>query len=408
MFKIKCNKNNIPIVDGKIPINKNIRGQRYTINGYFYDDVISAFQKCIRKGLIKETLFWAKEIYDMKGPFRSNLINRLKIIASEDIGIANSSYIVLLKDELINYYKTSNENKKEKIIMGIIKAACISPKSRFCDSIIHAIMEPKVNTFPSDLKKYIFKKYEGKSLFLGQFGDTNKFVSYMNSFVFSLNQKDEKSMCYWAQKIFDLKKFNKNSRKTFKGKSKDPIYGIWEVLLNKVIGGLRDSHEIIKALLYFFDDRKNGSVERLFLVHALLYICYLPKSRETMWNMIDYEENLVIDNVLWNKIQKHDKIPMFDDAIDKHTKRGRKKNRNSNHLWNICVKLKNVPKQWKVDPFFDMARRLNAQREKEGINPRKRRRKEITKLNKKRTKQNNHFIRNKKKRKISIVKKVTN
>src|SRR5437879_4419775 len=64
-------------------------GQRITPGGYRCDEVASALQKCIRRGLADDALFWATEL-DLAG-FGEYVWKRLRIIASEDVGLSDNS-----------------------------------------------------------------------------------------------------------------------------------------------------------------------------------------------------------------------------------------------------------------------------------------------------------------------------
>src|SRR6478752_6344808 len=64
-------------------------GQRKTVGDYSCEEVTSALQKCIRRGLEEDALFWATEL-DLSG-FGEYVWKRLKIIASEDIGLEENS-----------------------------------------------------------------------------------------------------------------------------------------------------------------------------------------------------------------------------------------------------------------------------------------------------------------------------
>jgi replication-associated recombination protein RarA len=55
--------------------------------GYKVGEVASALQKCIRRGLADDALFWATEL-DLAG-FGEYVFKRLQIIASEDVGPAD-------------------------------------------------------------------------------------------------------------------------------------------------------------------------------------------------------------------------------------------------------------------------------------------------------------------------------
>ncbi|MGA3170347.1 MAG: hypothetical protein ABSE62_04980 [Chthoniobacteraceae bacterium] len=56
-----------------------------TPGGYKVGEVASAMQKCIRRGLAEEALFWATEL-DLAN-FGEYVFKRLRIIASEDVGL---------------------------------------------------------------------------------------------------------------------------------------------------------------------------------------------------------------------------------------------------------------------------------------------------------------------------------
>jgi replication-associated recombination protein RarA len=54
--------------------------------GYSTDEVISALQKCIRRGMEQHALFWAVELYN--SGYDEWCWKRLRIMASEDVGLA--------------------------------------------------------------------------------------------------------------------------------------------------------------------------------------------------------------------------------------------------------------------------------------------------------------------------------
>ena len=60
-------------------------GSPLTPKGYYLDEVISALQKEVRRGKEYEAVFWAVELESFNP---KALWNRLKVIASEDVGVA--------------------------------------------------------------------------------------------------------------------------------------------------------------------------------------------------------------------------------------------------------------------------------------------------------------------------------
>lgn len=65
-----------------------------TTHGYALDEVVSALQKTIRRGLVDEAMFWAHELN--QSGYGAYAWRRLMVIASEDIGIADDHAPVLV------------------------------------------------------------------------------------------------------------------------------------------------------------------------------------------------------------------------------------------------------------------------------------------------------------------------
>jgi replication-associated recombination protein RarA len=106
-----------------------------TKHGYAVDEVASAVQKCIRRGLEEDALYWAYEM--MHSPNKSHqtlLWNRLKVIATEDIGPGDFAMAILI-DVLWRNWK---EKKKEDLYyVNAVIALCRSPKSRINDNAVN-------------------------------------------------------------------------------------------------------------------------------------------------------------------------------------------------------------------------------------------------------------------------------
>jgi len=64
-----------------------------THNGYLLDEVVSALQKCVRRGLEEEALFWSLEMAD--SGYGQYLWKRLLVIAAEDVGLADPEALTL-------------------------------------------------------------------------------------------------------------------------------------------------------------------------------------------------------------------------------------------------------------------------------------------------------------------------
>ena len=110
-----------------------------TISGHRLDEVSSAMQKSIRRGLLDDALYWATEL-DLSG-YNEYVWKRLRVICCEDIGLANPQIAVqvnLLYQMWIDLKKL--EKKQKDIQRGhrlfLVQAVMLltfSPKNRAVD-----------------------------------------------------------------------------------------------------------------------------------------------------------------------------------------------------------------------------------------------------------------------------------
>ena len=109
--------------------------QLITEGGYLMGEVASALQKEIRRGNEEEAMFWAIEL---ESRYHAYLWFRLTIIASEDIGPADSSVSVLIHSLRQDYEMVRSRSKRpaERIILAhAIIALCRAEKSRLADDL---------------------------------------------------------------------------------------------------------------------------------------------------------------------------------------------------------------------------------------------------------------------------------
>ena len=280
----------VPRVEGIIPISSSFRGQKYTRKGYRRDEVVSALQKSIRRCLVQESMYWFSELFKMGGPHRTNAINRLKIIVSEDISIVNAELVLYLKNVLFKVSELNNETKKLDLLLNLVYVMASSQKCRIVDNLICSVMGPDVKEIPKDVK---INNFRGTKCLINDFrgdyknglkGDYEDLDEYMQFFVKALEKKDVKGACYWSQKVYDIPKPNTIGRKSRYGKSKDPIFAIWEILFkfynNSKIMKFNPRMKvknlnIINQLLNLFCDFKGSKsyADRLQLVHAIVHYC---------------------------------------------------------------------------------------------------------------------------------------
>lgn len=110
----------------------------FTPHGYHLDQAISAVQKSIRRGKEREALFWALEV---EGRYHRYIWYRLNVIASEDIGIADSSQAVLVHalERRYRQYREKKGNQEKILLAHAVLSLSRAPKSRVVDDYLNAV-----------------------------------------------------------------------------------------------------------------------------------------------------------------------------------------------------------------------------------------------------------------------------
>lgn len=117
-----------------------------TPGGYRCGEVASALQKCIRRGLEEDALFWATEL-DLAG-FGEYVFKRLRIIASEDVGLAEpgvAADVRALYDNWIDQRKKKDERHgpERLFLVHAVLRCCRARKSRLVDHALICLYEGK-------------------------------------------------------------------------------------------------------------------------------------------------------------------------------------------------------------------------------------------------------------------------
>jgi replication-associated recombination protein RarA len=114
--------------------------QLTTKGGYRCDEVASALQKCIRRGLEEQALFWATEL-DLSG-FGEYVWKRLRIIASEDVGLADNSVAPTISALCANWreQKKKSDTKHAPERLFLVHAVLILARARKSRTVDHALI----------------------------------------------------------------------------------------------------------------------------------------------------------------------------------------------------------------------------------------------------------------------------
>jgi replication-associated recombination protein RarA len=99
-----------------------------TIGGYEFYEVMSAWQKAVRRGDEKMALYWSHELF--LSNYASHLWSRLRVMASEDVGPTDSGVATLVRALYENWeQEKDNPLYQTHAVLALVRA----PKSRLVD-----------------------------------------------------------------------------------------------------------------------------------------------------------------------------------------------------------------------------------------------------------------------------------
>jgi replication-associated recombination protein RarA len=109
-----------------------------TKDGHLIPECSSAFQKSVRRGMVDDAIYWAIQIYDLG--FGKYVWKRLKIMVSEDVGIANPTLpanVYALSKMWDEQMGNKNDRPGEAVpfLINAIMLVTMSPKSRVCSQV---------------------------------------------------------------------------------------------------------------------------------------------------------------------------------------------------------------------------------------------------------------------------------
>lgn len=110
--------------------------QLRTKKGYDFFEVASALQKCIRRGIEDEAMYWAVELFNSN--YAEYVWKRLRIIASEDVGLAEPGIVgdifALYQHHKLQATKKDDKNQPERLFLThAVLLLCRCSKSRVVD-----------------------------------------------------------------------------------------------------------------------------------------------------------------------------------------------------------------------------------------------------------------------------------
>lgn len=134
--------------------------QMTTVSGLNFYHASSAFQKCVRRGMEHEALWFGTELYNSN--FKDYVWYRIKVMVSEDVGLANPTLpanIEALYQSWKEISKKKGKDGPERLqVIHAIMLLVRSPKSRIVDNkacyylfLRHRIEPPALPDFVFDM-----------------------------------------------------------------------------------------------------------------------------------------------------------------------------------------------------------------------------------------------------------------
>lgn len=140
-----------------------------TRNGYAGDEVISALQKSIRRGLEEQACMFAYEMYISSPQLEEKLWRRLLTISVEDIGMGNPMAAIMVN----NLYQMSREfdysdGDRPMYFIHAIRYLCQSEKDRSSDLLKNICIKSfAMGKFP-EIPDYALDKHTQRGQAMGR------------------------------------------------------------------------------------------------------------------------------------------------------------------------------------------------------------------------------------------------
>lgn len=303
----------VPNLDPNHDTIKNPAGglRVVTYSGFSHDEVISAFQKCCRRGLTEEAIQWALEAYWTNKPSRTNIWNRALTVALEDVGPASPT-LVLDIYHLRNIVEGGGPVQDARSIALATKLLSTSLKSRVND---WAVCINKNTDFskedPEKCKEALIQSLRRK--------DCLKSAFYIDALTFTENKirgQRYKNAAWYIWQSFET------------------VFGQWNVQLVSTL----------KELAMSVNWRWKKGSTRLIYYHLLHLYCF--DVEVPVWT----PPNKLDDSLdpLIQRYHRHEGlVGIHDEYVDKHTLLGRSMGRGWDFFISCGCLLDNEDEYWK-------------------------------------------------------------
>ena len=298
--------------------------QETSYNGYDAGELKSWLQKAIRRNHPDEAAWAAVELYTLpKQSVVTNLFNRLRIIAMEDIGVANPEAVQCV-EEILSSLETAKGKPKLPVkadgVMKVAKLAAYLAKSkhlRLCSDYKAVFMTPEIRP---ELMKLFPDIYTKEHITTLAFVAKNKDAKVLGKKMVELLRTKSDCAFYLMASILDLETL------TFKTlRSQKPAYYILDL-----IGNVAEELDVMFSpetgvlAKWLKGGIINSKIDyNLPLYYAMLMI--LKRDDMADPEMKCAKQDIVVKNFL-PKV-KVLKVPAY--ALDKHTAAGARAGKNA-------------------------------------------------------------------------------
>ncbi len=178
--------------------------QMTTRGGYELGEVVSSLQKCIRRGIEEEAMYWALEMAD--SGFGQYLWRRLMIIAAEDIGLADPQAMILTTSGWLATKESTRSFSKapgmEPEFLGmVILYLCRAPKNREGDDFLWYVGERRKKGWCLEIPDYALDEHTARGRQMGRGVD---FWLNAASHLENAVEVEGNKYCKKVRELFDL------------------------------------------------------------------------------------------------------------------------------------------------------------------------------------------------------------
>lgn len=304
-----------------------------TYSGFTIDVMISAVQKYIRRGIVDKALLVTWELFRMAEvdakSVQSNMLNRLAIIACEDIGPAHMGVLFSILKCSREKWIEGNRNIYE--ILALVKWACQCPKTRIMSHLNATwirvpglqLLEQRIAVDSETVD--VSRDSWGRYLHHFYVGDDRELRYPACMFAYRLSQRSKQCLVWLGryQRIADNKKLVKAKSRYSKS---DPMIVIWMMMKEYLQVEL---WELLMNAYFTRAERRPFMMTALcvILYHRHLFGMYAP---DTIHEIIQTKTNEMMKEAIVEQMRSGNYVLTIDKyVIDKHTYEGSKSGANT-------------------------------------------------------------------------------